>query len=66
MKGTEVPNPGRSSACDYTHMLTRIDHCLVNNSSICSRVDMACLWYQFIPNCLSSNLFQQLSTLDQY
>ena len=24
MKGTEVPNPRRSSACDYTYVLTRI------------------------------------------
>ena len=31
-KGTEVPNPRRSSACDCTCVLTRIDHCLVNNS----------------------------------
>ena len=31
MKGTEVPNPQRSSACDCTCVLTRIDHCLVNN-----------------------------------
>ena len=32
MKGTEVPNPRRSSACDCTCVLTRTDHCLVNNS----------------------------------
>ena len=31
MKGTEVPNPQRSSACDCTCVLTRIDHCLMNN-----------------------------------
>ena len=30
MKGTEVPNPRRSSACDCTCVLTRIDHCLVS------------------------------------
>ena len=29
MKGTEVPNPRRSSACDCTCVLTRINHCLV-------------------------------------
>ena len=29
MKGTEVPNPRRSNACDCTCVLTRIDHCLV-------------------------------------
>ena len=29
MKGTEVPNPRLSNACDCTCMLTRIDHCLV-------------------------------------
>ena len=33
MKGTEVPNPRCSSACDCTCVLTRIDHCLVNNRS---------------------------------
>ena len=27
MKGTEVPNPRHSSACDCTCVLTRIDHC---------------------------------------
>ena len=27
MKGTEVPNPRRSSACDCTCVLTRTDHC---------------------------------------
>ena len=29
MKGTEVPNLRRSSACDCTCVLTRIDYCLV-------------------------------------
>ena len=33
MKDTEVPNPRHSSACDCTCVLTRIDHCLVNNRS---------------------------------
>ena len=33
MKGTEVANPQRSSACDCTCVLTRVDHCLVNNRS---------------------------------
>ena len=32
MKGTEVPNPRRSSACDCTCVLTKIDHCLVTAS----------------------------------
>ena len=27
-----MPNPCRSSVCDCTCVLTRIDHCLVNNS----------------------------------
>jgi len=27
MKGTEVPSPRHSSACDCTCVLTRIDHC---------------------------------------
>ena len=55
MKGTEVPNPRRSSACDCACVLTRIDHCLVNNRSchacqmclvlckVCSRVSEALL-----------------------
>ena len=38
MKGTEVPNPRRSSACDCTCVLTRIDHCLVT---------LSCLPYTF-------------------
>ena len=58
MKGTEVPNPRRSSACDCTCVLTRIDHCLVNNSIMTFALEL--IWhafrYQFIPNCLSSNL----------
>ena len=29
MKGTEVPNPRRSSGCDCTYVLTRINHCLI-------------------------------------
>ena len=34
MKGTEVPNPRPSSACDCTCVLTRIDHCLVTLSCL--------------------------------
>ena len=34
MKGTEVPNPRRSSACDCTCVLTRIDHRLVTLSCL--------------------------------
>ena len=34
MKGTKVPNPRRSSACDCTCVLTRIDHCLVTLSCL--------------------------------
>ena len=49
MKGTEVPNPRRSSACDCTCVLTRIDHCLVTLSclpcaclcKVCSRISDA-------------------------
>ena len=41
MKGTEVPNPRRSSACDCTCVLTRIDHCLVNNGIMTFALDMA-------------------------
>ena len=35
MKGTEVSNPRRSSACDCTCVLTRTDHCLVTLSCAC-------------------------------
>ena len=60
MKGTEVPNPRCSSACDCTCMLTRMDHCLVNNSSMTFALEL--IWhaflYQFILNCLPSNLFR--------
>ena len=42
MKGTEVPNPRRSSACDCTCVLTRIDHCLVNNRSCHA---CRCVWF---------------------
>ena len=34
MKGTEVPNLRRSSACDCTSVLTRIDYCLVTLSCL--------------------------------
>ena len=59
MKGTEVPNPRHSSACDCTCVLTRIDHCPVNNTIMTFALKL--IWhvfrYQFIPNCLCSNLF---------
>ena len=34
IKGTEVPNPWHSSACDCTCVLTGIDHCLVTFSCL--------------------------------
>ena len=34
MKGTEVPNPRHSSACDCTCVLARIDHCLMTLSCL--------------------------------
>ena len=34
MKGTEVPSPRHSSACDCSCVLTRIDHCLVTLSCL--------------------------------
>ena len=34
MKSTEVPNSRRSSACDCTCALTRIDHCLLTLSCL--------------------------------
>ena len=45
MKGTEVPNPRRSSACDCTCVLTRIDHCLVNNSIMTFALEL--IWHAF-------------------
>ena len=45
MKGTEVPNPRRSSACDCTCVLTRTDHCLVNNSIMTFALDL--IWHAF-------------------
>ena len=45
MKGTEVPNPRRSSACDCTCVLTRIDHCLVNNSIMMFALEL--IWHAF-------------------
>ena len=45
MKGTEVPNPRRSSACACTCVLTRIDHCLVNNSIMTFAFEL--IWHAF-------------------
>ena len=45
MKGTEVPNPRCSSACDCTCVLTRIDHCLVNNSIMTFALEL--IWHAF-------------------
>ena len=47
MKGTEVPNPRRSSACDCTCVLTRIDHCLVNNRS-CHACQMCLVLFLYL------------------
>ena len=69
MKGTEVPNPRRSSACDCTCVLTRIDHCLVNNRVMTFALEL--IWhafrYQFIrsiQNCNDKLQVQQLYTAD--
>ena len=43
MKGTEVPNPWRSSACDCTCVLTRIDRCLVTLSCLPCALFCSCL-----------------------
>ena len=57
MKGTEVPNPRRSSACDCTCVLTRIDHCLMNNSIMTFALEL--IWhafrYQFIRSIQNRN-----------
>ena len=45
MKGTEVPNPRRSSVCDCTCVLTRIDHCLMNNSIMTFALEL--IWHAF-------------------
>jgi len=61
LKGTEVSKPRRSSARDCTCVLTKINHPLMDNSSMTFALEL--IWnafrYQFIPNCQSSNLFQQ-------
>ena len=43
MKGTEVPNPRRNSACDCTCVLTRIDHCLMTFSCLPCTLFCSCL-----------------------
>ena len=43
MKGTEVPNPQCSSACDCTCVLTGINHCLVNNSIMTFALEL--IWH---------------------
>ena len=53
-----VPNPRRSSACDCTCVLTRIDHCLVNYRS-CRACQMCSV---FVLTCAkSAHVFQKLS-----
>ena len=52
MKGTEVPNPRRSSACDCTCVLTRIDHCLVNNRS-CHACQMCLVLFLLVQSLLT-------------
>ena len=59
MKGTEVPNPRRSSACDCTCVLTRIDHCLMNNRS-CHACQMCLVLFLPVQSLLTC-LFQKLS-----
>ena len=57
MKGTEVPNSRCSSACDCTCVLTRIDHCLMNNSIMKFALEL--IWhafrYQFIHSMQNRN-----------
>ena len=61
MKGTEVPNPQRSSACDSTCVSTRIDHYLVVDSL------MYAMHIRFVPAyakyalCMYSEVFEELS-----
>ena len=43
MKGTKVPIPRRSNACDCTHVLPRIDHCLVTLSCLPCALFCSCL-----------------------
>ena len=58
MKGTEVPNPRCSSACDCTCVLTRIDHCLVNNRSChaCQMCSVLFLPVQSLLTCFKNSL----------
>ena len=52
-----MPNPRRSSACDCTCVLTRIDHCLMNNSIVTFALEL--IWhafrYQFIRSIQNRN-----------
>ena len=52
-----MPNPRRSSACDCTCVLTRIDHSLVNNSIMTFALEL--IWhafrYQFIRSIQNRN-----------
>ena len=59
MKGTEVPNPQRSSACDCTCVLTRIDHYLVTLSRLPYALFCSCLYKvrSRISDALSQALF---------
>ena len=53
-----MPNPRRSSACDCTCVLTRIDHCLVNNRS-CHACQMCLVLFspvQSLLTCFRSSL----------
>ena len=45
MEGTEVPNPRRSSVCECICVLTRIDHCFVNNSIMTFAFEL--IWHAF-------------------
>ena len=53
-----MPNPRHSSACDCTCVLTRIDHCLVNNRS-CHACQMCLVLFlpvQSLLTCFRSSL----------
>ena len=69
MKGTEVSNTRRSSACDWTCVLTRIDHCVMMTFA---RVYMALLsisirsWVSVLESVLTARHWGLILTLAGY
>ena len=63
-KGTEVPNPRRSSTCDCTWALTWIDHCLATLSCLPCALFCSCLFK--VRSRISDVLSQALCNLSSF